>query len=134
MIGTSNSKNWFSSLVQAGLNVAALLALSFVLTSLSVFLPVTVHNRIELKQVHLGFPLSFIIQSQIGLPIGIPDAPSFPVRQTLISPWEHTLEFIGWRFLLDIAIIFIALNLISLVTWMLRKAVHAKQTTYQDQA
>ena len=93
---------------------AALFVLSFMLTSLSVFLPVTIHNREELSQVSLGFPFSFLLQNQVGVPIGFPDGPSFPVLQTLISPWENPLQIIWWRFILDVLIILGVLLLIRL--------------------
>jgi len=93
----------------------ALFVLSFVLTSLSVFLPVTIHNREELSQVSLGFPFSFLIQNQIGVPIGFPDGPSFPVLRTLISPWENPLQIIWWRFVLDVLVILGVLLLIRLI-------------------
>lgn len=89
-----------------------LLALSCVLTSLSVFLPVTVHNRTELQQLKLGFPLGYLVQDQSWLPIGSPEGPSFPIRRTLISPWENPIKMIWWRFFLNVATIFIAINLI----------------------
>jgi hypothetical protein len=94
---------------------AALLILSFGITSLSVFLPVTIHNREELSQVSLGFPFSFLIQNQIGVPIGFPDGPSFPVLRTLISPWENPLQIIWWRFILDVLLILVVLFLIRLI-------------------
>ncbi len=89
-----------------------LLALSCVLTSLSVFLPVTVHNRTELQQLKLGFPLGYLVQDQSWLPIGSPEGPSFPIRRTLISPWENPIKMIWWRFFLNVATIFITINLI----------------------
>lgn len=98
-----------------------MLAVSTALVSLSVFLPVTVHNRTELQNVKLGFPLSFIIQSQVGLPYGWYDAPPFPVRQALLSPWEHPLQVIWWRYILDIAMMFIALNVVYFITQVFRK-------------
>ena len=103
----------------------ALLVLSFMLTSVSVFLPVTIHNREELSQVYLGFPFSFLIQNQIGVPIGFPDGPSFPVRRILISPWENPLQIIWWRFILDVLIILGVLLLIRLIVqylWRRRSA------------
>ena len=102
-------------------SLTALLALSIVLVSLSIFLPVTVHNRTELQQIKLGFPIHFIVQSQIGLPFGFPDAPPFPVCQAVLSPWEYALQVIWWGFFLDIAIIFSALNLVSPAVRFLRR-------------
>lgn len=101
------------------LTISALLILSCVFTGLSVFLPVTIHNRSELKQVNLGFPFSYIIQNQSALPVGYPDGPSFPIHQTLISPWEYPLKIIWWRFFFNIAAISIALSLIYFATKIL---------------
>lgn len=101
------------------LTTIILLILSCVFTGLSVFLPVTIHNRAELKQVDLGFPLNYIVQNQSALPVGYPDGPSFPIRQTLLSPWEYPLKIIWWRFILNIAAIFIALNLICVAAKIL---------------
>jgi len=101
------------------LTVATLLVLSCALAGLSVFLPVTIHNRTELRQVNLGFPFSFIIQNQGSLPVGYPDYPQFPIRQALLSPWEYMLQVIWWRFLLDIAIVYIALVLIRVMVHIL---------------
>jgi len=98
----------------------AILGLSFVVVSLSVFIPVSIHNREELSQVNLGFPVRFLVQNQIGVPIGWPDGPSFPSQRTFISPWENPFQVSWVHFLLDIAIIFCVLNLIyifSLILW-----------------
>jgi hypothetical protein len=89
-----------------------LLGLSCVFSILSVFIPVTVYNREELSQVSLGFPIRFLAQSQIGLPIGWPDGPTFPSQRTFISPWENVFQVSWGHFLLNIAIIFLILNLI----------------------
>jgi hypothetical protein len=99
----------------------AILGLSFVLASLSVFIPVSIHNRVELSQVHLGFPVRFLIQNQIGVPIGWLDGPSFPSQRTFISPWENPFHVSLVHFLLDIAIIFCVLNLICKFTLILWK-------------
>jgi len=101
------------------LTLMTLLTTSCIFTGLSVFLPVTVHNRSELKQVNLGFPLSFVVQNQSALPVGYPDGPSFPIHQTLISPWEYPVKMIWWRFFLDIVVVVIALNLIYLAAKIL---------------
>ena len=98
------------------LTTIILLTLSCVFTGSSVFLPVTIHNRSELKQVDLGFPLSYIVQNQSALPVGYPDGPSFPIRQALISPWEYPLKIIWWRFFLNITAILITLSLIYFAT------------------
>jgi len=101
--------------VKESVSRAASLALSFVLTRLSAFLPVTIYNLDELSQVNLGFPFSFLIQNQIGVSIGFPDGPSFPVLRTLISPWENPLQIIWWRFILDVLLILVVLFLIRLI-------------------
>lgn len=98
---------------------AALLILSFVLTNLSVFLPVTIYNQEELSQVSLGFPFCFLIQNQIGVPIGFPDGSSFPVFRTLISPWENPLQIIWWRFVLDVLVILVVLFIIRFIKQVL---------------
>lgn len=90
------------------------LALSLILASLSVFIPVTILNRIELQQVRLGLPFHFIVQNQVGLPFGFPDAPPFPVRQVFLSPWEYPFQIIWWRYLLDVVILFSTLSLVYL--------------------
>lgn len=94
------------------LTIITLLTLSCVLACLSVFLPITVHNRVELQQLKLGFPIGYIAQDQSWLPIGSPEGPSFPIRRALISPWENPIKIIWWRFFLNIATILIALSLI----------------------
>lgn len=101
------------------LPIIALLILSYMFTCLSVFLPVTIHNRSELKHVDLGFPFSYIVRNHSALPVGYPDSPSFPIRQTLISPWEYPLNIIWWRFILNIAVILVALSLIFFATKIL---------------
>lgn len=113
------------------LTIITLLILSCVFTGLSVFLPVTIHNRSELKQVDLGFPFSYIVQNQSALPVGYPDGPSFPIRQTLISPWEYPLKIIWWRFFLNIAIILIALSMIYFATKILWQRLRSA-LTYKD--
>ena len=87
----------------------AFLCMSFAFVSLSVFLPVSIHNRTELAQVKLGAPFKFIIQNQSMWPVGYPDGPSFPIHQALLSPWESPIQIIWWRFLLNIVVVFFAL-------------------------
>jgi hypothetical protein len=99
----------------------AILGLSCVLACLSVFIPVSIHNREELSQVNLGFPVRFLVQNQIGVPIGWNDGPSFPSQRTFISPWENPFHVSWVHFLLDIAIIFCALNLIYIFILIIRK-------------
>ena len=104
----------------------ALLGLSCVLSSLSVFIPVTIHNREELSQVNLGFPDS-ISRSKVksGCRLaGLMDQ-SFPSQRTFISPWENVFQVRWGHFLLNIAIIFLILNLIySFIQIYLAKIPH----------
>lgn len=114
------------------LTLTILLTTSCIFTGLSVFLPVTIHNRSELRQVNLGFPISFVVQNQSALPVGYPDGPSFPIHQTLISPWEYPLKIIWWRFFLNIVVVVIALNLVYLagkILWQKLRSVPTHQGT-----
>ena len=78
----------------------AVLILSILFVLVSVFLPITVYNRTDLVQVHLGWPLAFIVQEQSSY------APPFPWQTRLYSVWENPTQILWLRFFLNIAIVF----------------------------
>lgn len=79
------------------------LSVLFVLGTL--FLPITVYSPIDLFQVHMGWPLAFLIQNQR------PYAPSFPWQTHLYSVWENQIHILWLQLFLNIAIVFGVISL-----------------------
>lgn len=113
------------------LTFIALGCISFILVSLSVFLPVSIHNRAELAQVKLGAPIKFIVQDQSMWPVGYPDGPSFPIHQALLSPWESPLQIIWWRFFLSVGVVFFTLVCVYILIQALWRKVARNTLTFK---
>lgn len=115
------------TILKNSLIVMVLLILSCVFAGLTLLIPSTFQNRMELEHVNLGFPLHFIVQDQSSLPIGYSDGPQFPIRHGFLSPWEYPFQVVWWRFFLDILIILAAILLAWRITEFLgqdKKANH----------
>jgi hypothetical protein len=92
------------------------LILSCTFAGLSLLIPSTFQNHMELEHVNLGYPLHFLVQDQSSLPIGNADGPQFPIYHGLLSPWEYSFQIIWWRFFLNLLILF----LLVMLVWKIR--------------
>jgi hypothetical protein len=62
--------------------ILVVLLLAAILITVSLFLPVRINNHEQQSEVHLGLPLSFVIQDQTNYD------PPFPHTTRFVSPWE----------------------------------------------
>ncbi len=110
----------------------AILTLSVVLVSASVFYPKEVRNEADFKNVQLGLPLPFVVQNLYGYrfllnePSRLTKSGAVPLR--LYSLLENPARFIAWAYLVNIAIAFGGFRLLEfLITRISRQNSSASQ-------
>lgn len=91
-----------------------------VLASFSIFLPVKVETREEMKTVKLGFPFPFVTQNISGLSWGESDSAPLPRRTGFMSPWEDSFHVSKAIFIIDVIIIWVLILLIIYLLYIHR--------------
>ncbi len=96
----------------------AILTLSTILVSASVFYPKEVRNEADFKNVQLGLPLPFVVQNLNRYRFLLKNergilTKSGAVPLHLYSLLENPARFIAWAYLVDIVIVFGGFSLLE---------------------
>jgi len=87
-----------------------LVLLSTCLVVASLWIPTTVHDRSDMENTQLGYPIRFVIQDNSRY-----DPPSFPWLYQLGSPWESPTELKPMLFLGSVLIVLLLFELAATV-------------------
>ena len=111
-----------SNRVESILKITLLFIISFVLTMGTIFIPKTVNNQDEMKNVQLGYPTHFITQDYSSW-----DPPSFPRQYSFGSPYENPYVFHLPRFIIS----FLMILAVCKIVVMIFEKVKARYSSHQ---